>query len=73
MYSVFITQMDYKKRGLARESIMEWGVECVYVCVGEREREESKNWDIFLPSLYASSQIMPQFSQTSREKLLHCQ
>jgi len=27
-----------KKRGLARESRVEWGVECVCVCVSDRER-----------------------------------
>ena len=70
--------MDYqKKKRLARESRMEWGVECVCVCVcvyeREKEREGKQERDIFLPSLYASSQIMPQYSQTSRENLLHCQ
>lgn len=66
-----------QKRLLARASIMEkreggglWSVcICVCVCAGKREREESKNGDIFLPSFYASSQTMPQFPQTSREKL----
>ena len=36
--------LQKKKRGLARESRMEWGVECVCmcVCVCERERERGK-------------------------------
>ncbi|MED6264989.1 hypothetical protein CHARACLAT_020871 [Characodon lateralis] len=41
----------------------------VYLCVFERGRERGgKNVDIFLPSLYASSQIMPQYSQTPERK-----
>ena len=63
------------KKGLG-QSIMGrggWSVcVCVCVCVRERERD-SKNRDIFLPTLYASSQIMPQFSQTSGGKLFHWQ
>lgn len=68
-----------KKRACTKEQngMGGWSV-CVYMCVWKRERKrarerESKNGDIFLPSLYASSQIMPQYSQTSIEKLLHCQ
>lgn len=35
------------------------------VCESEKERErETKKRNIFLPSLYASSQILPQYSQT---------
>lgn len=56
-----------KKRACTREQDGMGGG--VYLCVFERERErEGKNGDIFLPSLYASSQIMLQYSQTPERK-----